>query len=151
VEWWQALEWALASVAALVVLACIGLFVRRRLLSGHGGVFDCGMRTWRSAQAGSWAMGMARYQGEVFQWYRAFSLRPSPAAQWARGEMRVGGQRFVDDMEALALFADHVVVTVETVGDQPRRELSMSPESLTGLMSWLEAAPPGGVNYRVAA
>ncbi len=43
--------------------------------------------------------------------------------------------------EEYALYAGHVVVVCST----PRGgvELAMSPSSLTGLQSWLEAGPPG--------
>ena len=50
-----------------------------------------------------------------------------------------------DPVEAVALNADNRILRVETLqGDTDREwELAMSPESLTGLLSWLEAAPAG--------
>jgi len=146
--WLEGVEWILVGVAAVIVVACVALFVRRRLLSSHGSVFDCSMRSWKSGAPSGWAMGMARYQGDMFQWYRAFSFLPAPSAQLPRETLRVAGQRRADDLEAMALFGDHVIVDVAPADGQPRRELAMSPESLTGLLSWLEAAPPGGVTYR---
>jgi hypothetical protein len=95
-------------------------------------------------------MGMARYQGDVFQWYRAFSLFPAPSAQLPRTAIHITGRRQVDDLEAMSLFSDHVVVDLAANGALPHRELSMTPDSLTGLLSWLEAAPPGGHSYREA-
>ena len=49
-----------------------------------------------------------------------------------------------DPIEAVALSSDQTVVRVAVPG-QPDQfwELAMSAESLTGLLSWLEAAPPG--------
>ena len=41
----------------------------------------------------------------------------------------------------MSLFADHVVVTCSTPDGEV--ELAMSPSSLMGFQSWLEAAPPG--------
>ena len=43
--------------------------------------------------------------------------------------------------EAFALYGGHVIV--ECRYDGQALELAMSPSALTGLSSWLEAAPPG--------
>ena len=43
--------------------------------------------------------------------------------------------------EEFALYAGHVVVVCRT--PRGEAELAMSPSSLTGLQSWLEAGPPG--------
>ena len=49
-----------------------------------------------------------------------------------------------DPIEAVALNADQRVIRVATnEADDIGWELAMSPDSLTGLLSWLEAAPPG--------
>ena len=145
--WLGDVEWVVILVAVLIVMACAGLFVRRRLLSSNGGVFDCGMRTWKAGQPGSWTMGMARYHGDVFQWFRAFSLLPSPTVQLPREAIHISQRRGATDLEALVLFEDHLVIAVDESAEQPRRELSMTSQSLTGLLSWLEAAPPGGASY----
>ena len=43
--------------------------------------------------------------------------------------------------EQMSLYADHVIVTCGSeLGDI---DLAMSPSSLVGFQSWLEAAPPG--------
>ncbi|MCL1840567.1 MAG: DUF2550 domain-containing protein [Propionibacteriaceae bacterium] len=144
--WLGDVEWFVIVIAVLVVLACASLFVRRRLLSSNGGVFDCGMRVWKDNQPTSWTMGMARYHKDVFQWFRAFSLVPRPSVQLPREAIRITQRRNADDLEALVLFDDHLVICVEE-DDQERRDLSMTPQSLTGLLSWLEAAPPGGASY----
>jgi hypothetical protein len=49
----------------------------------------------------------------------------------------------------VSLYAGQRVVRIETsTTDRPHAyELAMSGESLTGLLSWLEAAPPGVVGY----
>jgi hypothetical protein len=123
------------------------MFVRRRVLSAHGGVFDCGMRVWKADQPCGWSVGMARYQGEMLTWYRAFSFMPTPAASIPREDIKVAGHRAADDVEAVTLFMDHVIVALAQHGGQPRRDLSMTQDSLIALLSWLEAAPPGGATY----
>jgi hypothetical protein len=52
-------------------------------------------------------------------------------------------------VEAVSLYAGQRIVRIDTASDgEPQtRELAMSQESLTGLLSWLEAAPPGVVGY----
>jgi hypothetical protein len=145
--WLGDVEWVVILVAVLVVVALAGLFLRRRLLSSNGGVFDCGMRVWKDGQPTTWTMGMARYHQDEFQWFRAFSLIPSPSLQLSRETIHVTNHRDADDLEALVLFEDHLVVSVEETASGRRRDLSMTRGSLTGLLSWLEAAPPGGASY----
>ena len=50
-----------------------------------------------------------------------------------------------DPVEAVALSADEKVLRIEMHDGhvETEWELAMSQESLTGLLSWLEAAPPG--------
>ena len=50
-----------------------------------------------------------------------------------------------DPVEALALKPDEKVLRIEMYDGRAEAEweLAMSGESLTGLLSWLEAAPPG--------
>jgi hypothetical protein len=50
-----------------------------------------------------------------------------------------------DPVEAVALSTDEKVLRIEMHDghSDTEWELAMSEESLTGLLSWLEAAPPG--------
>ena len=146
-DWLVVLEAVLVGLALLVLLAGIGLFVRRRLLSGQGGVFDCGMRQISADQSADWTIGMARYHGESFQWFRAFSLRPSPSLELHRDQIHIKAQRPVDEAEALSVYSDDVAIMVQAEPGAIRCELAMSPASFMGLLSWLEAAPPGGTSY----
>jgi hypothetical protein len=59
--------------------------------------------------------------------------------------VRVLETRDPDPVEAVALYAEQRVVRFEIAerSDPEQWELAMSPDSLTGLLSWLEAAPPG--------
>jgi hypothetical protein len=62
-----------------------------------------------------------------------------------RRNVRVLETRMPDPVEAVALNADEKVLRLEMQDGQVETEweLAMSQESLTGLLSWLEAAPPG--------
>jgi len=127
----------------LLAVAGVVLFVRRWVIISHGGVFDCGLRRWKNDDPGGWALGMARYSGNLFKWYRMFALIPRHSLQLSRSEIVLGDIRRADAIESLQLFDDQLVVELKPTDSQPRRDLSMSRQSLVGFTSWLEAAPVG--------
>ncbi|OYO07467.1 DUF2550 domain-containing protein [Enemella evansiae] len=135
-------------VIGALLLACliplVWLFLRRRWLSRQGGIFDCALK---SPQGGSrWALGVARYQGEDLEWFRALSLSLRPKVRFRRTSTTVDTQRHAQPGEIEVLYGTPRVVRLEStvlVGGQHSWELAMAPESTTGLLSWLEAAPPG--------
>ena len=134
-------------VIGILLLAClvplIWLFARRRWLSRQGGIFDCGLKL---PQSGRWSLGVARYQGEDLEWFRALSLSLRPRVRFRRTLTTVLSQRNAEPGEIDVLYGTPRVVRLEStelVGGQHSWELAMAPESTTGLLSWLEAAPPG--------
>lgn len=158
--WLGVLE-AVGVAILLVVVALALLAARRRWLSREGGTFECSARLRQSTPSGGWALGVARYNGEMLEWFRFFSYAFRPRITLRRGEVRVLESRDPDPVEALALYEGQRVVrlggraessggpvgTGRTPGWRgPARdswELAMDQDSLTGLLSWLEAAPPG--------
>jgi hypothetical protein len=46
-------------------------------------------------------------------------------------------------LEAIALFEDSMIVTLRDRVSGRTSALSMAPEEVLALMSWLESAPPG--------
>ena len=138
---WQVLLDAAGALLLLVLLYGVGLIVRRRALSRHGGTFELSFRV-RSTRAGrGWLLGLGRYSGETLEWFRIFSLAPRPRCRWHRSELRYLGRREPEGPEQLSLYPGHVVVVCGTPDGEV--ELAMGPASLTGLQSWLEAGPPG--------
>lgn len=130
------------SIILVIVFSMLTtLFFRRRWLSANGGVFDCGMRKL-SQGAGNWVMGIARYQSDTLEWYRVFSFSFKPKVTFTRENTTFVSHRPLDVMETMSLFDDHLCVQVNQKGSD--FELSMTYASMTGLMSWLEAAPPSG-------
>lgn len=124
-----------------VLLVCVALLVRRRLISRSGGTFEVSHRM-RPAQPGrGWTLGVGRYTGESLEWFRIFSLKPQPSQVWSRDEIAYQGQRLPEGPEAAALYADHVVVVCRTPDGEV--EFAMSESSLMGFQSWLESGPPG--------
>jgi hypothetical protein len=142
--------WLLAVFAiVLAVLVCIGMLAllagRRRWLAREGGTFECSVRLRTTTPGAGWVLGVARYNAEQLEWFRFFSYSTRPRRRFRRGNVRVVNSREPDPVEAVALYAGQRIVTLEQPAQGQHRysELAMDPESLTGLMSWLEAAPPG--------
>ncbi|HEY5821791.1 MAG TPA: DUF2550 domain-containing protein [Propionibacteriaceae bacterium] len=132
----------------LVLLVAVGLGLlaaRQRWLARQGGTFECSLRLQTATPGTGWALGVARYNQGLLEWFRFFSYSPRPRLTLPRSDVRVLGTRDPDVVESVALGTDQRVITVETTTERPaeERELAMSQDSLTGLLSWLEAAPPG--------
>jgi Protein of unknown function (DUF2550) len=137
-------QWLLDSAGVVLLLtALFGLMlvVRRRVLSRHGGTFDLSVRDAGTADGRGWVLGLGRYREDSLDWYRIFSPLPAPKRSWRRNDLTFLSQREPRGAEEYALYAGHVVVVCTTPKGEV--ELAMSPSSLTGLQSWLEAGPPG--------
>jgi len=147
----QALLGIAEVLGLLVLLVALGLALlaaRQRWLSRQGGTFSCSLRLGTTAPSSGWALGLARYNQGLLEWFRFFSYSLRPRLVFPRSEVRVLDSRDPDVVESVSLGADQRVLRVETTLRDVRAaeyELAMSPESLTGLLSWLEAAPPGRV------
>ena len=142
--WLADTEAVLAVLVLVAVAAVIGLYVRRRLLSQTAAMFDCALRT--GGRRPSWITGMARYRGESFEWFKVFSPSVKPAEVIVRRRARVIERRGTDSRESVLLAGLDTIVVVEVAdpGRALRRlEFALSGGSVTGLLSWLEASPPG--------
>ena len=161
---WQWVADTVGLVLLVVLLFGLGIVLRRRWVSRGGGVLemsfreappprDAGRRTAAppvsgtvstartAASARGWTLGIGRYSGDVLECFRIFSLSPRPRRRLARCQVTYLGQREPHGMEVHALYAGHVVIACST--SQGVVELALAPEALTGLLAWLEAAPPG--------
>ncbi|WP_372727683.1 DUF2550 domain-containing protein [Nocardioides sp.] len=142
-------QWVLDTAGVLLLLVLLyglGLIIRRRALSRHGGTFEVSYRV-RSSRAGrGWLLGLGRYSGDRLEWFRIFSLSPRPKRSWARSELSYAGRREVEGAEQISLYPDHVVLVCES--DAGPVELAMGPSSLMGFQSWLESGPPGSPRVR---
>jgi hypothetical protein len=136
-----------AGVVLLLILVFGALLVaRRRLLARNGGTFELSVRETRQVEGRGWVLGMGRYREDSLEWFRIFSPMPGPKRSWRRNDLSVMSQREPVGAEEFALYAGHVVVVART--PRGEAELAMSPSSLTGLQSWLEAGPPGPRSYQ---
>ncbi len=134
-------EVLVAALVLAVLIPVVWLTARRRWLSRQGGMFDCSVRLNATTPSAGWVLGVARYSGESLQWFRALGLSLRPGKVITRGQATVTGQRAPTPVEAVVLFDDQRIVELSTPSGPC--ELAMSPDSITGLLSWLESAPPG--------
>jgi hypothetical protein len=135
---------ALDAVAVLVVvllLALAALAVRRRFITRRGGTFDLSLRLHPGSHGKGWALGIGRYAGDRLEWYRVFSYAMRPRRVMGRRELEILDRRRPEGPEVFSLLSGAVVVRAREGGDPV--EFAMSPDALTGFLSWLESAPPG--------
>lgn len=136
--------WAIEIACALLILAVLyfcWLLVRRRWISRHGGTFELSVRVRPDKAGRGWVLGVGRYAGDELEFFRVFSVFPRPSRSWSRLGLTYQGQREVDGAEGYALYDEHVVARCQTE-DGPV-EFALDPSALMGLLTWLEATPPG--------
>src|SRR3954451_15902755 len=138
--WLGVLE-ILGLLLVLGVLLLVLLAARRRWLARSGGTFECSLRLRTTTPGAGWVLGVGRYQAGRLEWFRFFSFSFRPRETFPRGRVRVVDSREPDPVEAVSLTAESRILALE-VGPHTR-ELAMSPDSVVGLLAWLEAAPPG--------
>ena len=133
--------WLFAVVLALIVAAAVVLATRRYWLERGGGTVECGLR--RPAGRGAWRLGVVSYQRHELRWHGALGVALRPEHVFPRRSVEVTSRRPVEPAETAVLDPSWVVVEAKTgTGEEPV-ELAMSDQALTGLLAWLEAAPPG--------
>jgi Protein of unknown function (DUF2550) len=142
---WLGVVEILGVLAGLVALSLLMLGVRRRWLNRPGATFDCSLRLRMTTPGAGWVLGVGRYSEGILEWFRYFSYSLRPKKVFPRRSVRVLETRIPDPVEAVALNADEKVLRIEMLDGHAdvQWELAMSQDSLTGLLSWLEAAPPG--------
>ncbi|MGI8652781.1 MAG: DUF2550 domain-containing protein [Geodermatophilaceae bacterium] len=128
---------AASLLLLLVVLLVISFFVRRSLLlRGIGAV-----EMWIKLSPRRWSLGVGWFGGDELSWYRVFSLSPRPARVLVRGQLEVVERRQQSERDAIVLPRATSILACQT---PHRLELvAMSPGAVNGLLSWLEAQPPG--------
>jgi hypothetical protein len=138
-----AVEITLVVLALLLVLVVLALWYSLRWVRmRRGGGVSVALR-WSpdNARAG-WHLGIGRYVGDDFEWYRVWSLRTGPDRVFPRETMEIADRRDPSGSEAYAVPSGSTVLRCES-GAQEAIEIAMGPGALTGFLSWLESAPPG--------
>lgn len=137
--------WYAAIVTVMIAAFLVGfvalLLAWRRLRRLRMGGIDVALRDYREEPGRGWHLGVARYRGEEFAWYRALSVRSGPDRVFNRGNMEIATRREPATAEMYAMPTGSVVLHLSRPGDDI--EVAMGPDALTGFLSWLESAPPG--------
>jgi hypothetical protein len=141
-------EWI--GFGVIVLLCVLGVLFARRELIARGGTVEVSFRLSTLIAGRGWSPGIARFSGDEMRWYRVFSLSFRPSRTLSRRSLAVDRRRSPEASERLVLPADWVVLRCTTAA-QPPVEIAMAGTTLTGFMSWIEAAPPGGASIRFAA
>jgi hypothetical protein len=134
------LEWLGISVAVLLV-ALVGLFVRRRLLMQGGGSIKLQVRLTTVVPGRGWSPGIGVFADEELRFYRMFSFSVRPKRVLDRQGLVVLERRRPEGPERLAMPGDWEVLRCTSF--QSLMEIAMAASTMTGFLSWLEAGPPG--------
>jgi hypothetical protein len=144
--------WLIGTLLAVAAITLFLLAMRRLRLIRMGGI-NVALRTHLDNPRG-WHLGVARYHGDEFAWYRALSLRKGPNRIIQRGGFEIDDRREPDAQELYGVPNGAVVLRCRAELDPPRSkrafggpdtevEIAMTQDALTGFLSWLESAPPG--------
>lgn len=136
--------WLFAAFLVLLVLAASGIAARRFLLERGGATVECGLRMGR----GSWRLGVASYHVDEFCWFGVFGISMRPEETFSRRDLAVVSRRLPTEEEESVLGPGRIVLECQigepgAVGADRAVELALAESALTGLLAWLEAAPPG--------
>jgi Protein of unknown function (DUF2550) len=130
--------WLFAAFLILLVVAAAGIAARRFLLQHGGATVECGLRQ----RGRSWRLGLASYQLDEFSWYRVFGVSMRPERSFPRRDLAVVARRPPTQAEESILGPGRIVAECQVGGDGTV-DLALAESALTGLLAWLEAAPPG--------
>jgi hypothetical protein len=133
------------ALLALVAAVLVWLVLRRLRLLRSGGV-HMALRTRLDDSGKGWHLGVGRYHGDEFAWYRVLSLRIGPDRVIDRSGLQIADRREPDGSETynMPTGAQLVLRCRASNGGTAREvEIAMGPGALTGFLSWLESAPPG--------
>ncbi|MFG1880335.1 DUF2550 domain-containing protein [Micromonospora sp. NPDC049102] len=134
---------------AVILVALLVLFVRRAVVTRSGGIIRLSVRVTTVLDGRGWSPGFGRFAGEELRWYRMFSFALRPKRVLSRKGLAVERRRLPEGQERLSMPADWVIL--RCTSHHAPVEIAMARSTVTGFLSWLEAAPPGAVSQRLAS
>jgi len=134
-------EIVLGCALVVVLVPVIWLVARRRWLARSGWVFDCSLRILGGSTGSAWMLGVARFNGDLIEWYRVYSWSLRPKVSLHRGQTRVASTRAARAEERALLYDQDRVAELRS--DSKAVEVAMVPGRMTAFLSWLESAAPG--------
>ncbi|GAA3768387.1 DUF2550 domain-containing protein [Micromonospora maritima] len=134
---------------AVIVVALLVLFVRRALFTRSGGIIRLSVRVTTVLDGRGWSPGFGRFVGDELRWYRMFSFALRPKRVLSRKGLAVERRRLPEGQERFSMPSDWVIL--RCTSHHAPVEIAMARSTVTGFLSWLEAAPPGAVSPRLAS
>jgi hypothetical protein len=132
----------IGAVLLLAAAVLVWLAFRRLRALRSGGV-HAALRTRLDDSGKGWHLGVGRYQGDEFVWFRVLSLRMGPDRVISRSALEIADRRDPSGPELYSMPPSSRVLRFHEAGGTMDVEIAMSPDALTGFLSWLESAPPG--------
>jgi hypothetical protein len=126
-------------VALLLLLFMI--FFRSRLLNQGGGTIRLQVRVSTMVPGRGWSTGIGQFVGDELRFHRMFSLGFRPKRTLDRAGLVIEERRLPRGPERLTMPGHWIVIRLATRGEE--LEIAMAESTVTGFLSWLEAAPPG--------
>lgn len=130
---------AIGLVVLLALLAA--LFVRREVFARNRGTVELYLRLNPRVEGRGWAPGFAQFRGDDLRWYRMFSLALRPRRRLSRRGLVVESRRAPSEDESLLVPSEWVILHC-VLNEQLPVEIAMPRHTVTGFLSWLEAAAP---------
>ncbi|WP_405100136.1 DUF2550 domain-containing protein [Micromonospora sp. NBC_01412] len=134
---------------AAVIAALLILFARRALVTRTGGIIRLSVRVSTMLDGRGWSPGFGRFAGDELRWYRMFSFALRPKLALSRKTLTVERRRLPEGQERLSMPADWVIL--RCTSQHAPVEIAMARSTVTGFLSWLEAAAPGAASPRLAS
>jgi hypothetical protein len=139
----------ITGICLLALLALLlAIFIRRRLLMAGGGTIRLQVRISTLVPGRGWSHGVGQFAGDELRFYRMFSFGVRPKRVLHRASLAVEEHRLPTGPERFSVPGHWVVLRCAT--DAGEIEIAMAESTVTGFLSWLEAAPPGQPGSRSA-
>ncbi|SNY10725.1 DUF2550 domain-containing protein [Paractinoplanes atraurantiacus] len=131
-----------AGICLIAALVCLfAIFFRRRLLMVGGGTIRLQIHISTLVPGRGWSTAIGQFVGGELRIHRMFSFAFRPKRVLDRGALTIEERRRPEGPERLTIPGHWVVLKLATATDE--LEIAMAESTVTGFLSWLEAAPPG--------
>jgi len=125
----------------VLLVALFAIFFRRRLLMVGGGTIRLQVRVSTLVPGRGWSTGIGQFVGDELRFHRMFSFAFRPKRVLDRRALAVECRRLPGGPERLTMPGHWVILLCRQGG--AGIEIAMAESTVTGFLSWLEAAPPG--------
>ncbi|MGX6605731.1 DUF2550 domain-containing protein [Micromonosporaceae bacterium Da 78-11] len=134
----------IAGICVIALLALLfAIFFRLRLFMVGGGTIRLQVRVSTMVPGRGWSTGLGQFAGDELRFHRMFSFGFRPKRILYRSTLTVEQRRLPEGPERLTMPGHWVILRCATGSGPGELEIAMAESTVTGFLSWLEAAPPG--------